>query len=83
MKRIGLTIIGLVMGISLSHETAMAAPAASPPALVPSPGLAAQWWQWGLSIPTQQTAGRRTGVTAWSVNVVRYGSWPASLAAPE
>jgi hypothetical protein len=53
MKRIGLTIVGLIMGIALSKQTALA-DSGSATSSLPLPALTAEWWQWALSIPTGQ-----------------------------
>jgi hypothetical protein len=50
MNRIGLTIVGLVMGITLLDRTPMADSGGATSSL-PLPALTAEWWQWAASIP--------------------------------
>src|SRR3977135_307904 len=45
------TIIGIILGLTVAAQMAAAD---KEDALPPLPALTAQWWQWALSIPTDQ-----------------------------
>jgi hypothetical protein len=50
MSRIIATVIGVVFGLILPAQLALAGDERWPP----FPALTAQWWQWAMSIPTKQ-----------------------------
>src|SRR6266404_1942081 len=46
------TVVGIVMGLTMTIRTASAEPGTLPPGQLPV--LTGEWWQWALSIPASQ-----------------------------